>query len=64
MINGKQVLIVLNQLYLWHDSPVISYHPKKNYLSIVLKYRNNPFYAQFAEIKFDTLNLKNGLNIY
>jgi len=37
------------------DSPVISYHPKKNYLSIVLKYRNNPFYAQFAEIKFDTI---------
>ena len=37
------------------DSPVISYHPKKNYLSIVLKYRNNPFYAQFAEIKFDNI---------
>ena len=37
------------------DSPVISYHPKKNYLSIVLKYRNNPFYAQFAEIKFDQM---------
>jgi len=37
------------------DSPVISYHPKKNYLSIVLKYRNNPFYAQFAEIKFDQI---------
>ena len=37
------------------DSPVISYHPKRNYLSIVLKYRNNPFYAQFAEIKFDNI---------
>jgi len=37
------------------DSPVISYHPKKNYLSIVLKYRNNPFYAQFAEIKFENI---------
>jgi hypothetical protein len=37
------------------DSPVISYHPKKNYLSIVLKYRNNPFYAQYAEIKFDQI---------
>ena len=37
------------------DSPVISYHPKKNYLSIVLKYRNNPFYAKFAEIKFDKI---------
>jgi hypothetical protein len=38
-----------------NDSPVISYHPKKNYLSIVLKYRNNPFYAQFAEIKFENI---------
>ena len=35
-----------------NDSPIISYHPKKNYISITLKYRNNPFYAQFAEIKF------------
>ena len=37
------------------DSPVISYHPKKNYLSVVLKYRNNPFYAQFAELKFENM---------
>ena len=41
-----------------NDSPVISYHPKKNYLSIVLKYRNNPFYAQFAEIKFKDIKLQ------
>jgi hypothetical protein len=40
------------------DSPVISYHPKKNYLSIVLKYRNNPFYAQFAELKFKNIKLQ------
>ena len=37
------------------DSPIISYHPKKNYLSITVKYRNNPFYAQFAEVKFDNI---------
>ena len=37
------------------DSPVIAYHPKKNYLSVVLKYRNNPFYAQFAELKFENM---------
>ena len=37
------------------DSPVIAYHPKKNYLSVVLKYRNNPFYAQFAEVRFDNI---------
>ena len=41
-----------------NDSPVISYHPKKNYLSIVLKYRNNPFYAQFTEIKFKDIKLQ------
>lgn len=40
------------------DSPVISYHPKKNYLSIVCKYRNNPFYAQFSEIKFNDIRLQ------
>ena len=37
------------------DSPVIGYHPKKNYLSVVLKYRNNPFYAQFAEVRFENI---------
>lgn len=41
-----------------NDSPVISYHPKQNYLSIVLKYRNNPFYAQFTEIKFKDIKLQ------
>jgi hypothetical protein len=46
-----------------NDSPVISYHPKKNYLSVVLKYRDNPFYAQFAEVKFDNVKLQ-GWNKY
>jgi len=40
------------------DSPLISYHPKKNYLSISVKYRNNPFYAQFAEVKFNDIKLQ------
>jgi hypothetical protein len=40
------------------DSPVISYHPKKNYLSIVLKYRNNTFYAQFYELKIKNIKLQ------
>ena len=44
------------------DSPVISYHPKKNYISIVLKYRNNPFYAQFAEVKFENVKPQNWSN--
>jgi len=46
---------VLKPIITMNDSPQISYHPKKNYLSIVLKYRDNPFYAQFAEIKFDKI---------
>ena len=41
-----------------NDSPIISYHPKKNYISITLKYRNNPFYAQFAEIKFENIKVQ------
>ena len=45
----------LKPIITMEDSPVISYHPKRNYLSIVLKYRNNPFYAQFAEIKFNNI---------
>ena len=40
------------------DSPVISYHPKKNYISIIVKYRNNPFYAQFSEIRFDDIKIQ------
>ena len=40
------------------DSPIISYHPKKNYLSIAVKYRNNPFYSQFAEVQFKDIKLQ------
>jgi hypothetical protein len=40
------------------DSPVISYQPKKNYLSIVIKYRDNPFLAKFAEIKYKNIKLQ------
>ena len=40
------------------DSPVIAYHPKNNYLSVVLKYRNNPFYAQFVDLKFNDIKLQ------
>jgi len=48
----------LKPIITMNDSPIISYHPKKNYLSITLKYRNNPFYAQFAEIKFEDIKLQ------
>ena len=40
------------------DSPVIAYHPKKNYLSVSLKYRNNPFYAQYAELKYEDISYR------
>lgn len=46
---------ILKPIITMNDSPQISYHPKKNYLSIVLKYRDNPFRAQYAEIKFDKI---------
>ena len=49
---------ILKPIITMNDSPQISYHPKKNYLSIVMKYRDNPFYAQFAEIKFDKIKLQ------
>jgi hypothetical protein len=41
-----------------NDSPVIAYHPKKNYLSLNIKYRNNPFYAQYTEVKFNDIKLQ------
>lgn len=49
---------ILKPIITMNDSPQISYHPKKNYLSIIMKYRDNPFYAQFAEIKFDKIKLQ------
>jgi hypothetical protein len=41
-----------------NDSPAISYHPKKNYLSITVKYMNNPFYSQFGEVKFKDIKIQ------
>jgi hypothetical protein len=46
---------ILKPIITMNDSPQIAYHPKKNYLSIILKYRDNPFRAQYAEIKFDKI---------
>jgi len=48
----------LKPIITMNDSPVISYHPKKNYLSITVKYKNNPFYAQFSEVKFTDIKLQ------
>ena len=49
----------LKPIITFGDSPVISYHPKKNYLSMVVKYRNNPFYTQFTELKYTDVRLQN-----
>jgi len=40
------------------DSPQIAYQPKKNYLSVSLKYRDNPFLAKFTEIKYKNIKLQ------
>ena len=48
----------LKHIIAMNDSPVISYHPKKNYLSITVKYRNNPFYSQFSEVKIKDIKLQ------
>ena len=44
---------ILKPIFSMNDSPQVGYNPKKNYLSVVLKYRDNPFYAQFSEIRFE-----------
>lgn len=40
------------------DSPQIAYQPKKNYLSLILKYKDNPFLAKFTEIKYKNIKLQ------
>ena len=42
---------IVKPILAMNDSPQIGYNPKKNYLSIILKYRDNPFYAQYSEMK-------------
>lgn len=40
------------------DSPQIYYHPKQGYLSIILKYTDNPFYSNYPEIKIEDIKLQ------
>jgi len=49
---------LLKPILKMNDSPQIGYHPKKNYLSIILKYRDNPFYVQFADFKYEDVKLQ------
>jgi len=42
---------IVKPIFSMQDSPQVGYNPKKNYLSIITKYRDNPFYAEFFEIK-------------
>lgn len=40
------------------DTPQIFYHPKNGYLSIILKYTDNPFYSNYPEIKIENIKLQ------
>jgi hypothetical protein len=40
------------------DSPQIYYQPKQGYLSIILKYTDNPFYSNYPEIKIENVKLQ------
>jgi hypothetical protein len=42
---------IVKPLFSMNDSPQVGYNPKKAYISVVTKYRDNPFYAQFSQIK-------------
>jgi len=35
------------------DSPSITYNPKKNYLTISVKYRDNPYLAKLTELQYN-----------
>jgi hypothetical protein len=48
----------LKPIITFGDSPIISYNPKKNYLSITVKYRNNQYYTQFTELKYTDVRLQ------
>lgn len=49
---------IVKPIFSMNDSPQVGYNPKRNYLSVVTKYRDNPFYAQFSEIKVPNLKLQ------
>jgi hypothetical protein len=49
---------IVKPIFSMQDSPQVGYNPKKNYLSVITKYRDNPFYAQFSEIKIPDLKLQ------
>ena len=49
--NWNNKFNIVKPIIAMNDSPQIGYNPKKNYLSIILKYRDNPFYSQYSEMK-------------
>lgn len=40
------------------DSPQLYYHPKHGYLSVIVKYTDNPFYSNYPEIKIKNIKLQ------
>lgn len=49
---------IVKPIFSMQDSPQVGYNPKKNYLSVITKYRDNPFYAEFSEIKILDIKLQ------
>jgi len=49
---------IVKPIFSMQDSPQVGYNPKKNYLSVITKYRDNPFYAEFSEIKVSDVKLQ------
>lgn len=46
---------VIKPIFTMNDSPQVGYNPKGNFLSVITKYRDNPFYAQFSEVRVPDL---------
>jgi hypothetical protein len=53
--NWNNKFNIVKPILSMNDSPQIGYNPKKNYISIILKYRDNPFYSKYNEIKIQNI---------
>lgn len=57
-VNYNSSFNKLKPIMKFGDSPKIYYHPKNGYLSIILKYTDNPFYSNYPEIKIENIKLQ------
>jgi len=51
--NWKSSYDKLKPIILFGESPHIFYHPKTGELTVVLKYRDNPYYAHYPHLKLE-----------